>query len=455
MCMQVDRDFPQLQEIVDEQKLAKTLQRHLGKSFATGEMQVEGCRKDRIYYKSGTDCRLLFTAVIRNRLNQEIDEQLFFGRLFRSNSGHTLRDCLNPKKLTSPKFGPSVMYIPEWAMVLWAYPNDPELPGLSHMFKSSNVLAQMKADPVSFNINHPPVSISGKLTKYVPGKRCGYVFRIRQAGSDSPVVNGDCAVYGKAYRGKDGETAYSILKQIGQTEASKQGELLLSQPYSYDPENRIIWQEALRNPSLAKLVEIIPDLPEKGEEIGKRLAAFHDTDLDLPQEMTIDFQVRELRSKFSAIRDAFPEYQILCNKVFQRLIACSSRIEPVPLRPIHGSFKLSHIFAEEKGITFIDFDGANLGDPGYDLGRFMAHVYRMKVNGKIKPDIAEQTVSRFCTAYNRAVCVPLPQERINWFAASHLVCSEAYKIVKRVSPDIVRDLLRIADRLCEGGTVQD
>lgn len=450
----VDEDFPQLQEIVKGRSLATTLQQYMGESFASGEMQVEDCRKNRIYYKSGADCRIRFTAIIRNCQNQEVSEQLFFGQLSRTRPKQPFGDFLNPKQLTQPKFGPSVIYIPEWSMVLWAYPNDPELPGLSLMVNPENVLARMKAEPARFNLHHSPVAITARLTKYVPGKRCGYVYNVTHGSTRAPGVNDRSAIYGKAYRGKDGEIAYSILTQIWQTEASKSGELLLSQPYNYDPENRIVWQEALNSPSLAKIAGTVTNLPEIGEEIGRRLAAFHGTDLELREEMSLDFQIRELRAKITTICDAFPEHKIECNEVVQRLITRASQIGPGPLRPIHASFKLSHIFAEEKGITFIDFDGANLGDPGYDLGRFIAHLYRMTLNGKIQSGIAEQTVARFCEAYNRAAFMPVPQERINWFTASHLVCSEACRIVKRVAPDSVRELLRIADDICRERKIQ-
>ena len=166
----VDCAFPQLREIVDKRVLAKKLQRYMGQSFSSGEMYVEGLGKNHIYYKSGTDCRIRFAAKIRTRHSQEVGEQVFFGRLFHEKSGRAPRRFLNGRKLTQPKFGPAVMYIPEWAMVLWAYPNDPELPGLSHLFDGDKVLARMKAEPARFNFHQSPISITGKMTKYVPGK---------------------------------------------------------------------------------------------------------------------------------------------------------------------------------------------------------------------------------------------------------------------------------------------
>jgi hypothetical protein len=119
-----------------------------------------------------------------------------------------------------------------------------------------------------------------------------------------------------------------------------------------------------------------------------------------------------------------------------------------PVTPVHASFKFSHIFAAKKGMTFIDFDGASLGDPGYDVGRFIAHLYKMKAGWKIDPEIAEQTIVKFCEAYNRAAVFPLAPERSNWFAASHLIASQLYKTVKRMDASLMSKLLKIADQLC-------
>lgn len=71
----------------------------------------------------------------------------------------------------------------------------------------------------------------------------------------------------------------------------------------------------------------------------------------------------------------------------------------------------------------------------------------MKVEGKIDPDIAEQTVINFGASYNRAAATPLTPERRNWFAASHLVTSQVYKSVKRMKTNQLSKLLKIADQL--------
>jgi len=441
-----DVEFPQWREIMAAEKRAPMLQRYLGPAFASGEMKVESCAIDQLYYKPGGDCRVLFTANIRCH-DEATAQQFFFGKLFRHRRAREAYEALNRQQLVRPQFGPAVVYIPEWEMILWAYPNDPNLPGLSLMVDSEKILALAKAAPEKFGLKHPPAAVTVEMTKYVPGMRCGYIYHITPAAANGR-ADSSFAVYGKAYRDREGEKAYEIMKQIWASAAAQRGDFVLPQPYSYDPETQILWQEALPGQPFAKVAENLSNLPAAAEEIGSRLAAFHNTRLQLPLKMTLDFQLEEGRRAVAAISRTFPSHARFCAAVSQKLLNAAARLGPGPVTPVHASFKFSHIFATAKGMAFIDFDGANLGDPGYDLGRFLAHLYKMQAGGKIDPESAAQTAANFCASYNRAAAKPVAQERIHWFAASHVIGSQVYKSVKRMNADLVSNLLNIADRLC-------
>jgi len=439
-----DSEFPQLREITQPENLAQMLRRCLEPALAASDMDVQSCAIDQLHYKPGGDCRILLTVNICRRNDEAPASQIFFGKLFRSQRGKELFDACDRTKLASPPFGPAMLYIPDWEMVLWAYPNDPNLPGLSTMVDTEKILALAQAAPEKFGLKHPPAAVRAERTKYVPGMRCGYIYSMRSGAANDPPY----AVYGKAYRGNEGQKAFTLMKQIWETEASQRGDFVLPQPYSYDPERQILWQEALPGQPFAKLAENLPNLPEAANEIGSRLAAFHGTRLQLPLEMTFEFQVEDVHRAVAAIARTFPDHARSCAAVGEKLLNAAARLGPGPVTPVHASFKFSHIFATAKGMAFIDFDSANLGDPGYDLGRFLAHLYKMQAGDKIAPALAAQTAANFCASYNRAAASPIPQERIGWFAASHLIGSQVYKSVKRMNADLVGNLLNIADRLC-------
>ena len=441
-------EFPQLHEIVAEKKLAPALQREMGPAFASGELRIEECRIDQFHYKPGADCRLLFTATIQGRDNDEIGRQIFFGKIFLPGVAKTVFESLNRRHWAQPKFGPPAIHLPQWEMIVWAYPNDPMLTGLPLMATTERVLALAQAAPGKLGLSYAPVAITAEMTKYVPGKRCGYIYHLDYDSSNGNGSASPGAVYGKAYRQEEGEKAYALMRQIWESPACQRGEFILPQPYSYDPDNHVLWQEVIPGKSFAKNAGAIKNLPEQAREIGQRLAAFHGIQLEVPKEMTIEFQVGDIRRAMTAIHEKLPRFVERCEGVGQKLLAAAARLGPGTLTPVHASFKFSHIFSSEKGIAFIDFDGVNLGDPAYDLGRFIAHLYKMKANWKLEPEIADRTVVNFCEAYNRVAAAPVPQERIDWFAASHLLASQVYKSVKRMDPGLVSKLLTIADGLC-------
>lgn len=123
----VQRDpFRQLREIADQDKLAERLQQYLGPAFASGEKQIEDCKIEQLHYTSGVDCQIIFTAKIRHHDQREISQGIFFGTHLRLRYPGALAACTSLKHSpgTQPPFGSAMIYIPEWEMLLWAYPSD-------------------------------------------------------------------------------------------------------------------------------------------------------------------------------------------------------------------------------------------------------------------------------------------------------------------------------------------
>jgi hypothetical protein len=420
----------------------------MGPLFTSGKLDIEDFQIALLRDGPGGKRQVRVTVQIQDRSNQKLEKQVYFGRMFRSDRAKAILSSLNRRNLAQPKFGPPVMYLPECELMLWAYPNDPRLTGLSLMADAEQILTMAKAAPEKFGLTHPPVAITSERTKYVRGQRCGYIYHMTLPSSSCKDGSSLFTIYGKAYKGNGGKKAYGIVKRIWESTARKRGDLVIPQPYSYDSENKILWQEALSGQPFSKMVGKIKDLAEVAKEIGERLAAFHGIHLDVSQEMTFDFQIEEVRKSIARMSKTFPGCAQQCDALGNRLLNVAARIGPGPLTPVHASFKFSHIFYTGRGIAFIDFDGANLGDPGYDLGRFIAHLLKMKSNAKIDPGVAERTIANFCDTYNRATSSPVPQDRINWFAASHLLSSQGFKAVKRMKPGLVSELLNMADHRC-------
>jgi thiamine kinase-like enzyme len=446
-------NIPQLLEMTDQYQLAEVLQQHVGAKLSEQGQKIHSCRVERIYYNPGGRCRLHLNAKICGKDGEELGHQIFFGGIFRPGEGKAVYEEARSREFQQPAFGDPIGFIPPWEMVVWAYPNDPRLDGLATMMSREKIFKLVSEQPSRFGIQngYRPKDVQTRLAKYVPGKRCAYIFDFSL--EDAAGEKKGHTLFGKAYYDDEvGSEAYTIMSKIWQTPACQRGAFAMPQPYWYDQELNIVWQEAIPGRALAKIAGEI-DLAEIAKMIGSGLAAFHGSALIFPERMNLEFQLKELQSSLNAVSKTFPQYKDACSALYDKLKAAYPGLKPWPGRPVapmpvHGSFKLSHIFYDGGKVAFIDFDGANLGDPCYDLGRFIAAVWKLQANSTIDRETAQRVIENFCCAYRQAGPAELPQQRIDWFASAHLLTSETYKAVKRLNSILVAELLKIADGIC-------
>ena len=447
-----DSSLPQLGQIFNP----NTLNRKFREIFANDCGEQAASQLDfeiaKCVHKPGILCNLKIKVKYRNG-RAAVDKRFYMGRFWVPGKGTAQKvlQKFNPDNLARPEIGPPVIYIPEWEMVLWTYPNDPNLPGLALLEQPDKILAMISSEPQKYGLPGQalkPVSIQPERMTYSEGRRCGFLYQLvfqPENGQRNEIRH---RLFVKAFRRGYGKDSYEAMLRFWNSEACQRGEVALPRPYSFDEKNYLMWQEGIEGETLAKSANRHQNLPELAFQIGRGLAAFHAIKLDLPEQMTLAYQVAEIGNAARAIAENFPDYADAYERIKNKLLNYADALENVPLTVVHGSFKFSHIIWTTTGIRFIDFDAANLGDPGYDLGRFIAHLYKMKTMGKIDPEIAEQTISNFCTGYNQKAERPMSRARINWFAASHLVASQAFKCVKKSDPRLLQALCRMAEDIC-------
>ncbi len=428
--------------------LNQTLGDHMQRLDPAGAAEIHNWRIQRVYYKPDDECRITLRAKIRSRTEPQEREQLYFGKLFPAQNGAQIYRKIDADRLIAPPCGPAVTYIPVWDMIIWAYPNDPDLSGLPILLDNDKVLQLARQSPEKFGLRRAPLALRAKQAKYVPGKRCGFLFTMELPPREGSQQRERHRVFGKVYENEDGERAYSVMKQLWDSPARTTGKLLLPRPYSYDAQNRILWQGVVSGRPLAKYAGSLENLPEICRETGRTLAALHNTPLPLPEQMTFAFQLEELDKAVNAVIQNYARFTARVKTLNEQLQLGARKISNARLTTVHGSFKMSHIFETDGSIFLIDFDGANRGDPGYDVGRFLSHLLRMKVQNKISAALAETALAHFCEAYNRAARYPMAQERINWFTACHLLSSEMYKTVKRLDTAGANGILAEALAFC-------
>lgn len=437
--------FPQLSQLAQRNALKDRLQRHL-------RARVVDCTVEELSRKTAHMQNLRMTAWIET--GEGIVKQAYHGKAFAAGHPGAANAFKRAQELPcgATAYGPPYIYDPEWNIFLWAFPNDPTLPGVKVLSRPERIKELLRENPDKFGLDAGDLRqcvISSRLLKYSFRRRCGYLIELHRNSNGSATPPPISRLYAKSLPLAEAKRVYHNLKKIWNTPERKAGKFTLPRPYGLDKDHGIIWMAAIEGQPFSKAAATAQDLASIGEEVGRRLAAFHSSEIDLPALMTFEYQVRDTHEKIRAITQKFPESEAIYGYAGERLEKLAGAITPQLLTPVHGSFKFSHIFSTPQGIAFIDFDSANLGDPGYDVGRFIAHLYKMSISGQIADRLAERTIDKFCNGYEREARNPLDQARINWFTLSHLVASQGYKAVKKGGRGMLSKVNQVIKSLLE------
>ncbi len=441
-------EFPVINEMLNTENLKCEMQKGLD-AKSGNDLRISRCSLEQLSYKPGHYCRMLF----KTRL--EKDDGTFGLQQY---SGALKSDeCPEDKQifewseeaeheLVEPRHGPKVIFLLKWNLMLWAFPNDPNLPGMAYMETQESLLGQMNEHPEDFGLpeNFQAASVSYKTKRYVPLMRFGALVTVK---SNADEFSAPRQMYAKIYKEGSGARAFETVRRLWMTQPVQEKKMLTPEPYSFDAKHGILWSEAVIGKPLSKIANKLPDFPHYAGKIGKSLAAYHGSELKLSQSLPFPELVSELGAAFDAIVASFPEKRDNVARLRKLLLADPEKLQNGTTTPLHFSFKLSHVLLVGDDIVFIDFDGAKSGDPGYDIGRFSAHVYKMAIESKIDVVKANEAIRVFYEAYNQAAAKPLDYERIKWFTAFHLIASQAYKAVKRMNPKWLPQLFSTADEV--------
>jgi hypothetical protein len=433
-----DCTFPQLGLVFDAERFAARLQA----SPEFDGLCVAAIKLKRVYYKPGRNCRITFEAKLRDAGGRRI-EQLYFARMLPDAKMAPAWARAQRAPAVAPAAGPARTCFPDLGMLLWAYPNDPNLGGMAILASRDAVAARVQRNPTAFGLpaEGRVVDLRAGVGKYVPGQRCGYRYRVRWQGPQGDVER---SFYGKAYRDGQGRVAFDILQALAQSAAVRSGQLRIPMPYAYDAAHDLVWQEMLPGRSFSKDAAAL-DLAALAGPIARALGAFHASPLGLDTGLGLEHEQGELAASARKIARAYPDLAPRVQALCDRLVTMAPELPAVPAGPVHGSFKASHIFDADGQVAFIDFDGAGIGDPTYDVGRFMAHLAVAGLNSKTDASVIQAAVAAFAAAYGDTVPWGWPADRVRWYTAALLVSSQAYKCVKRMVPDRVEAILACAE----------
>jgi hypothetical protein len=435
-----DCTFPQLASVLDSKQFASTLERAMG--LADTGVQVVRLRPRRLAYKRGENCRVLLEARLRPS-GQGKTVQLYVAEISSpAQAEHSFRLTAR-RRLQRPPYGLATALLPELATVLWAFPNDPRLPGLTTLDSTAAVRGFLLDNQRRFGFYDDAqiVDLRAELAKYAPGRRAGYRFTVQWRRPDGKRV--EQLLFGMAYQETRGAAVHEVMRQLESSPACRSGRLRVPRTYAYDAEHGVLWQELLVGPAVPRDPGA---LVRKAAQGAQALAAFQNTSIRLGPGKNLLKALMELQEAAVEIGKSFPDHREACQRLARRLVAAAPNLPAVPSRPVHGSFRAANLIAVGGRTALVDFDRAGIGDPVYDLGRFQAHLLAQSIQGKAELEIAESARRAFRAEYEPLVHWGWPEERVLWYTCARLITSHIHKCATRARPEWVPAFLRCAEQ---------
>ena len=405
------------------------------KGQAPSTLKVERCSIGEKRHKPGKSFLLSYHLGLQDIATDIRYEQLMSAQLCLHGRGLSefeacLETCLN-KGLDTQKHSPigipSVSYIPEVNMLLWAFPYDRKLVHLPKLLDTESLGSYftIRLSDLELSPSEHIGSVQARVMHYLPECSCMIRYILILAESDNSIKSQlrEIIIYGKNYRDDSGVEAYSIMRQLaGQTDH-------FAKPYYYDAETRTLWQSHLPGEPF-EWTSALGANPNLIAKVAACIAAFHGCSLD-PTGGSYGFSDIDKQLKatcdlaFIANSTLGEQVQAAVHKI--RLNHTALNWANTLITPIHLDLKMGNLLISDEGVSLIDMDCVRLGDPLVDIGSFVANLY---LNGlRFGSTVAEidKVVVIFCNEYSAAVDWVVDHAKLNWTISATLI----YEVVRR------------------------
>jgi hypothetical protein len=415
-----DPDLPHLGIVTDPMAMASVFARNLNATLAKRYWQIENCAIERVQYHWGKSrhCRLLYRVNLQDALGKKFN-QWFWSELLSNGRAHRkFEAALDSPCLQNGVWQP-VQFWPELNMIVWSFPNDPEMPGLVKAADPDFVQAQVNGHLSTWGLQDDWRCEETALqrVKYMPGKRCVLRYHVRLI--DSSGENRRLSFYSKTYRDTAGELHYQILQKVYEHLG---GHINIPRPLLYMNEACTFWQEPWEG---RPIMEVLNDLDWNVlfPHLAAVLSAFHQSECpDLPFAGHWDEVLDSAQEDAAKLGWFFPQYRSRLSNALTILTAAKAGLaqHPIPQVPIHGAIRLEQIVTRRNEVALVDFDAAGLGDPLYDVAEFLVSLQYLQFNYDFSHRLAH-AAELFKRSYQKQVPWDLNPQRLAWYSVAFLM----------------------------------
>ena len=415
-----DPSLPYLDIVTDSRAMAYRFAQNLRMTLLQQKWQVENCALERLQYHWSKchHCRLLYRVNLRDASGQKFD-QWFWGELWSNDRVQRKFEEAQHSPFLQNGIWQPVQLWPELNMIIWSFPNDPEMPGLLKATDLAFVQSQVNANLAAWGLRGDwrCVPHTLKRVKYMPGKRCVLRYHLRLV--DSRGQSRDLSFYSKTYHDSASTFHYQVLQKVYDHLHNR---INIPRPLVYLKEACTFWQEPWEGRPLVEMLDNL-EWNELFPRLATVLATFHQSQCqDLPEAGNWDEVLDSAQEDTLKLGWFFPQYRSRLNAALAALLAAKANLtkQEVPVVPIHGAIRLEQLVARHDEVALVDFDAAGLGDPLYDVAEFLASLQYMEFSYGF-PHRFARAAELFMASYQQQVPWVVNPQRMAWYTVAFLL----------------------------------
>lgn len=422
---------------------------------SVGDYKIKDCQVKRIKYTPGNTCMFCYRLALEDTNSGHEREQVLIGRIYGENkSAHEYLEAQKAEWVDTPLIKP-LMHFEDLDMVLWAFPNDPTLSGVTALtdldFLEKNFLPQLTAS--RWGSEWELANLTHTLIRYKPESGCTVRLKIQLinalTGATKPWV-----VYGKALSLEKGEKTHNVMTELWNAASHPKSGFKPARPLGFFSDHRILWQEGLPGEPLKNQNKTHPEFFRLLGQSAAAIAKLHQTPITCTGVKRIRDIVRSLKKREALVGRFCPAIHSDLTAVVNRLISRAESMDDAPMATLHGDLHLKNILVNGSDIYLIDMDNAMVGSPLLDLGSFSCGAITNALKRREPLTVAEKQIKVFVDSYRNAVPWEIPQEELDWHTAAALIYQGIFRSIRRLKEGRVefeKKLVNIADELSRGG----
>jgi phosphotransferase family enzyme len=444
-----DERLPQMEAMLNSSHMGEVFERALkdvcGKAAGC---RVESCRIVYTKYRPGKSLLFAYLLKVADTASGQCREQMLTMLACAKGESDDLFAIAKNAPLVDTGFGDGVFHVPAMEAVVWVFPNDRKLTGLPALVDPEGLRERFLPEIMggSFDNEWSIFELESIPVHYVPERACTLRVKLglrseRTAETETRVL------FGKTYCSGEGEAAWHRLQTLWDSEARREGRLLIAQPLAYHPEISTLWQGGLVGKTLNEVDASSGLFFESLANAGSAVAELHRTSVPSAPSITTGEIISKLEASAALLCRLSPNLRDELGSSIKDLIAVSDRIGLGPIATLHGDLHLKNLFVTDDRVALIDLDNLSRGDPLRDVGSFVASLhYRGLIEGR-GSQFAEESSSWFIRSYRANAEWEVSEWALNWHIAAALIYERAYRCVTRLKVgrlDILDEIIALS-----------